>query len=203
MPAPGEIPMNRYYGRPRNARRRDATAKYGWGEGDGPKGGVVPTGIAPDVRRKDTVSECHTVEIFYVERGTKGTVRLKIPVGSCNPDSDVLIEVGSSDPHIHVLCASYGHPYDVSKVIDLKDKMLRRIKRTREGYMLDVTTTDDLDKEFGTPVDDVYKVLFMRYKVLPEKGVHDVVLRRNGPLGVSARVGFAPKGEVLESGGKA
>jgi hypothetical protein len=24
--------------------------------------------------------------------------------------------------------------------------------------MLDVTTTDDLDKEFGTPVDDVYKV---------------------------------------------
>ncbi len=60
--------QRRYYGRPRNARRRDATAKYGWGEGDGPKGGVVPTGIAPDVRRKETASEFHIVEIFYVER---------------------------------------------------------------------------------------------------------------------------------------
>ena len=46
------------------------------------------------------------------------------------------------------------------------------------------------------------QVLFMRYKVLPEKGVHDVVMRRNGPLGVSVRVGFAPKGEVLEKGGR-
>ena len=91
-------------------------------------------------------------------RGTKGQLHLRIPVGSLNADSDAYVEVGSSDPHIHVMSASYGHPYDVSKVIDLKDKMLRRIKRTREGYMLDITTTDDLDSEFGVPVDDVYKV---------------------------------------------
>jgi hypothetical protein len=95
---------------------------------------------------------------MLVDSGTKGQRQLRIPVGSCHATEEMFVEVGSSDPHIHVMSASYGHPYDVSKVVDLKDKMLRRIKRTREGYMLDITTTDDLDKEFGIPVDDVYKV---------------------------------------------
>ncbi len=98
------------------------------------------------------------VSAFNAHRGTKGQLHLRIPVDSTHVDKAAFVEVGSSDPHIHIICASYGHPYDVSKIVDLKDKMLRRIKRTREGYSLDVTTTDDLDLGFGIPVDDVYKV---------------------------------------------
>lgn len=48
----------------------------------------------------------------------------------------------------------------------------------------------------------LFQVLFMKYRVLAEKGRHLVVMRRNGPLGVSVRVGFAPLGEVLEDGGR-
>ncbi len=104
-------------------------------------------------------------------------LHVRIPVGSLHAEEDIRVEVGSSDPHIHILCASYGHAYDVSKVVDLKEKMLRRIKRTREGYMLDVTTSEDLDKELAIPVDDVYKVRRARW-VCRAQGLLTQVWRR-------------------------
>ncbi len=62
------VPSNRYFGRPRNARRRDALEKYGWGAEVKAKHSIVPDSSRPDEVRVVTSSSFHSLDIFYTER---------------------------------------------------------------------------------------------------------------------------------------